>query len=135
MSHPLSNSYNLNCDGSGQTPAEIREDPEAAALADAMAASICAQLSLDDCSTVEITGIDRSDISGGRRILLSVGSNLASALTDGGGDAFEDGILTSSELQHQKKFANFGQAVHNSMCKQIGVASCEGTSVKSISTR
>eukprot|EP01052_Picozoa_sp_SAG31_P002178 SAG31_NODE_74_length_27628_cov_18.235642_10_plen_101_part_00 len=100
-----------------------------------MAESICAQLALADCSTVEITGIDRTDISGGRRILLSVDSSLASDMYAGSGDELKDGILTSSELSTQPKFANFGQAVHRAMCKQIGAANCESTFVKSITTR
>lgn len=120
----------------GQTPEEIRQDDDAQALALAMQQTICTQMALADCSQVEITGIDRSDSpNSGRRVLMSVGSDLVAALSVAGGVELEDGVVTRAELANQPKYSNLAQAVHKAMCKQLGDADCTEFFVKSVSTR
>lgn len=99
------------------TTFSLHADPEAAALAAAMQAEICAQLQLADCSQVQITGLNTGQASVGGGFGLSVTDTYQAALaladTDG------DGQLSQAELAADPNSAAMVLAIQTSICDSI----------------
>jgi hypothetical protein len=99
------------------TADEIIDGTMGSDLTSQLQEAICAQLSLDNCDDVDITGINLSGGTGRRRVLVSVDSPAAIALTD-----------DSSDLMVDPQGAAFVHAIKVAIC---GSQDCESVTVTS----
>lgn len=99
------------------TRSRLHADPEAAALADELRATICAQMALDDCSMVQITGMNTG--SGSLSSGLDVDVNgeyhdqIMLADTDG------DGVVSADEMAASPDAAALAAALRQSICDSL----------------
>ena len=100
-------------------------DPEAAALAAALQAQICADLGLDDCSQIQINSIGGAPPAVGNQFGIDVSSEYQAALnladTDG------DGNLSPEELAADPAAAALINALQVSICDSIPACSDPST--------
>ncbi len=107
----------------------LRTDPEAAALAAALQAQLCAELQLDDCSRVQIQGIGGAPPGVGGSFSVDITSEYQAALTLA--DTNGDGDLTPAEIAANPDAAAMVAALQVSVCDQL--ATCTDPSTISIS--
>ena len=132
MSLAVSSDYvsslgDINGDGV-LTPAEIAADPEAAALAEQLRATICAQMGLSDCSMIQITGMN----TGQGSLASGLDVNVADAYHDQImlADTDGDGNVSAEEMAANADAAALAAALQTSICDSLGDACTDPSTIQ-----
>ena len=95
----------------------MHADPDAQALADALRASLCEQLGVEDCSQIEITGMNTGQQGVPGAFTVDVAANYHNLIMQC--DTDNDGSCNSDELAAHPEAAAMVAAVQQSICDSL----------------
>lgn len=103
-------------------------DPDAAALAAELQASICAQMGLSDCSMIQITGMNTGaggTVSSGLDVTVQDAYHAQIMTADTNGD----GNVDAAEMAANPDAAALALALQTSICTSLGAACTDPSTI------